>query len=355
MKVLFNVHWCFSHRRAGSEKYVHEIAEFLSLQGHECKFLVNSDMGPLVGGYEPYQFGSSEVVVRPKDIKDHAALENELHDWADIVVTHLTNTRNAIEYSRKHDVPVVLIQHNRGQLAMHQVKPEEIALFVYNSEWLKSIVEKTLRPRDSLVLVPPLRVSDYECPSENKSMVTHINCNEGKGVMFSRHYASQLPDTPFLFVLGSYFVQHVPRGTSRKYKFSGVKFKEMEFPANCEFWPNTSMVVDEVYSRTKILLQPSIIDTWGYAAIEAMCSGIPVIAHPDAGFLESLGSAGLFAERQKSKTWEALIKRLLTDEDFYAERSQIARQRALSLEHLYLTQLLELQARMEALVEKGGF
>lgn len=54
---------------------------------------------------------------------------------------------------------------------------------------------------------------------------------------------------------------------------------------------------EHVYSRSRVMLMPSLYESWGRVAMEAFASGIPVIAHPTPGLVESLGEAGIFAYR----------------------------------------------------------
>ncbi len=46
-----------------------------------------------------------------------------------------------------------------------------------------------------------------------------------------------------------------------------------------------------VYGRSRVMLMPSLYESWGRVAVEALASGIPVIAHPTPGLVESLGEA----------------------------------------------------------------
>lgn len=59
------------------------------------------------------------------------------------------------------------------------------------------------------------------------------------------------------------------------------------------------------------------------AATEALQRGIPVIAHPTPGLLESLDYAGVFIDRGRVGEWARAIRRL-QDPGTYARRSQLA-------------------------------
>ena len=81
----------------------------------------------------------------------------------------------------------------------------------------------------------------------------------------------------------------------------------------------------------EVLLMPSIAETWGRTGIEAMCFGIPVIAHPTPGLRESLGDAGIFVDRNDLAGWVGAI-RSLDDPDEYARRSAAALARVAELD-----------------------
>jgi glycosyltransferase involved in cell wall biosynthesis len=102
---------------------------------------------------------------------------------------------------------------------------------------------------------------------------------------------------------------------------------------NMEIVPHTpgDRMAKDVYARTKILLAPSAYESYGRVAVEAMCSGIPVIAHPTPGLLESLGDAGTFCDRDDLDAWEAAIRSLSTP-NVYRTASKAASARAAGLD-----------------------
>ncbi len=88
---------------------------------------------------------------------------------------------------------------------------------------------------------------------------------------------------------------------------------------------------DEVYARTRILLVPSEYESWGRVGVEAFAAGIPVIAHPTPGLTESLGTAGIFANRRDIDAWEQAINGLLKPRA-YTAASKKAKARAAELD-----------------------
>jgi glycosyltransferase involved in cell wall biosynthesis len=100
---------------------------------------------------------------------------------------------------------------------------------------------------------------------------------------------------------------------------------------NITYLENTPRI-QEVYAKTKILLVPSQYESWGRVAVEAMSSGIPVIANPTPGLKEALGNAGIFCYREDVSAWTREIKRLMEDSTHYQTVSDRCRLRAKELD-----------------------
>src|SRR5690606_19301196 len=118
-------------------------------------------------------------------------------------------------------------------------------------------------PRPPAVVVrPPVAAAEYA--TEPGDHVTIVNLFPNKGSALFWRLAERMPDVPFLAVRGGYGHQDIRR------------------VPNVEVVPHLPChrMRDEVYARTKILLMPSEYESWGRVGVEAMCSGIPVIAHP---------------------------------------------------------------------------
>jgi len=67
------------------------------------------------------------------------------------------------------------------------------------------------------------------------------------------------------------------------------------------------------------LLMPSLYESYGRTAVEALVSGIPVIASPTPGLKESLGDAGIFCDAEKPEQWVEAIKSLDDPETYKAQ------------------------------------
>lgn len=219
---------------------------------------------------------------------------------ADVVISHLGDTQSrAADCARIVGAPHVVMVH--GSIGSRP----DADLVVFNSESSESAAAWDDLP--SVVCHPRTVVEDHRSP--RGMAVTLINLSQEKGGHVFQQVARALPHHRFLGVKGNYGSQ--------------VRIQAAENITVRE--PQKDM--REVWSRTRILLMPSIAETWGMVGVEAMCSGIPVIAHPTPGLRESLGDAGIFVDRGDVYGWRREIERLDQPHE-YALASQKATQRA---------------------------
>ena len=128
--------------------------------------------------------------------------------------------------------------------------------------------------------------------------VTLVNPLPEKGAGVFSELARRMPDVGFLAVEGGYQQDQQVRPDRL-----GL--------ANVAWQPHTKDMRRDVWARTRILLMPSEEESYGMAGVEALASGIPVIAHPTPGLRESLGPAGVFVARSNINGWERELRRLL--------------------------------------------
>ncbi|MEV0375839.1 glycosyltransferase family 4 protein [Streptomyces sp. NPDC050636] len=126
--------------------------------------------------------------------------------------------------------------------------------------------------------------------------------------------------------------QERAHGIHAEWKFRGAYRQQIMPPPrlpNCEVAdavPGKHMR-EHVYSRSRVMLMPSLYESWGRVAVEAFASGIPVIAHPAPGLVESMGEAGIFAYRDDTNAWiHALMS--LRDPTIWARASRRAKARS---------------------------
>ncbi|MEV6565869.1 glycosyltransferase [Streptomyces kronopolitis] len=302
-QVVAWVHYGVPHRRAGSETMLHTMMRALHDAGVPvlvvCSDIPEAPAAWAVDGVPYAQLGAQTaeafiLSVRPRVVVTH-------HDYAPRAVrlAHSTGARS------------VLLVHNDFDL----VAPGMTAgpdLCVYNTEWvIKSLAVRYAQvdqtPR--LIVHPPVLPEEHRAKQVG-THVTLVNLNRHKGVETWRGAARLLPRLPFLGVTGAHGPQ-VPR----------------PLYGNMRVIPQTSDMRRDVWARTRVLLVPSVYESYGMAAVEALASGIPVIAHPTPGLREALGDAGTFVDRDDPRGWAKAI-RSLYDGPQRARASAAARDRS---------------------------
>lgn len=292
MRVVAVAHYGLPHNRGGSEIMLHELLAALVRAGHTAELVVTEHEHPTVTV-------DGVTVHHGRHHLDRLAA-------ADLLVTHHKEATPAIAAAKQHGIPTALLVHsdlpyNRGYLASG---PD---LVVFNSHHARQCHRWTGR---SLVVNPP--VWGHQHATTRGDMVTLINPIPEKGARLFYQLAARMRSTRFLAVEGGY-------GHERQIRRS--------LP-NVVWQPHTDDMRRHVWARTRILLMPSSYESWGMVGVEAMHSGIPVIAHPTPGLRESLATAGTFIDRRHVSRWITAIRRLWGDH----AASDRARQRATELD-----------------------
>lgn len=286
-EVVAWVHYGVPYRRAGSETMLHTMMRALKEAGASV-LVVCSEMPEAAPAWDvegvPYvQRGAmaAEALIRrlrPTTLVTH-------HHFASAAVT-LSKTVGAR--------PVLLLHNDHDQPALN-LAPD---LCVYNTEWvMKSLATRypQLARVASLVVHPPVMPEEH-CVPRTGDHVTLVNLSRHKGVRTWRRAAATLGTLPFLGVTGAH----------------GEQVTRPSRP-NVEVIPQTSDMRRDVWARTRILTAPSLYESYGMAAVEALASGIPVIAHPTPGLKEALAEAATFVDRADAGAWAEAIRTLYRD------------------------------------------
>jgi glycosyltransferase involved in cell wall biosynthesis len=185
---------------------------------------------------------------------------------------------------------------------------------VFNTTWMREYYKEDWKDQ-SIMLHPPVDWKMYTIPTEQRkpTFVTLINCNANKGGKHLIEIASRAPDIKFMGVLGGYDKQI----TDKSYE-------------NLTYYPHTPNI-KAVYEKTWVLLILSEWETYGRVAIEAMSSGIVVIACPLTGIKEACGDAAIYHERDDIAGIIGTLRRLHKDTKFYQEMSTKGVERAKSM------------------------
>lgn len=310
LRILAWVHLYPPDHCAGAEMMLHEILLGLKRLGHDVSVYLDSSS---VDEWEGVRIYTQET-----------ADPSSLIDSHDIIFTHLDRTRTVV-MTNSGRRPLVHLIHNDKQLKFHRVRPQDAALVVANSAWIRDAINWS---GPTMVLPPPVDPARYK--TKRGDAITLINLGENKGARLFWTLTRVMPERKFIAVRGGYSEQIVSNKPG----------------ANVEVIEHTPDI-RSVYGKTRLLLMPSAYESWGRTGIEAAASGIPTIAHPTPGLLESLGDAGTFASRDDIADWVEAI-RALDDQDLYDEKSAASLARSAELEPSAM--IAELEARLQALV-----
>lgn len=286
MRILAAVHWYVPHHAGGAEVMLHTMLRALVERGHVVDVI--ESRAPLNDSYRHAGYEIDGITVHPYQDKEDLPI---LMADTDVIVTHLENTARAVVLSRWMRKPCFVINHNdhgntqgwSGESDVYQV---------YNSQWLSDELRQYQPVPRHLIVRPPIYSDEYRTKPGTK--VTLINLNEDKGSRIFYELARRMPETEFLGVVGAHGDQII------------------------EDLPNVEIVrhtdphqMKTIYGKTRVLLMPSIYESWGRVSVEAVASGIPVIANPTNGLTEALDSAGTFVPRDDVDGWESALRRLL--------------------------------------------
>lgn len=284
--VIAWAHYSVPYRRAGSEVMLHIMLRSLAADGLRVLALTSEmpEAPPSweVDGVEYRQLphGSADMLIRRARPR--------------VLVTHHHLAPQAIAAGKAAGARTVLVQHNdhRAQSAFLLHEPD---LVVFNTDWVRDSIHAE-RPDTAriphMVVHPPVDPDEHRVDKPGDH-VTLVNLSANKGVHTFRAVAGLLPDVPFLGVVGAHGVQET----------AGM-------PPNVTVVPHTSDMRGDVWARTRVVLMPSVYESYGLVSVEALASGVPVIAHPTPGLREALGDAGVFVDRDDHQAWADAIRGL---------------------------------------------
>lgn len=277
-KILAYVHAYVPKHNAGAETTMHDILRYLVTQGWEAQVLVKSS--------DDDEYEIDGVKVNHGDRKQlipHIA-------QADITISHLECSERTHITSRMWNKPSVHLVHNTHSLTKRW--SASATGLIYNTDWVAAdpIYKQHNQNLPSIISHPAIDPKRYETKKGKK--ITLVNLWEDKGSEIFYYLAKENPQLEFLGVIGGYGEQDI-----------------RELP-NVTIVEHTSDM-KKVYSDTKVLIMPSKYESYGRVGVEAMASGIPVLAHPTPGLSESLGEAGTFADRTLPGEWKKSLTELL--------------------------------------------
>lgn len=300
MRVLFMVHLWLPQHCAGAETTAAALAKKLVERGHQVVVQCSMPHPMYVTG--PYTYEG--VNVYPYVDQADPLRWLEMDEKPDLIITHLKDTLRASFLGQQFGIPVVTMMHNNHGKSKADLR-WGTQLIVYNTEWMKADVEAWWReiqgtePPRGIVIHPVIFPEKYRVnpPSALKGCITLINLFEEKGASLFYRLAERFPNLKFLGVTGAYGKQDVRKG-----------LPNVEIIAHVA----SHNIASEVYARTRVLLIPSLYESYGRVGVEAACSGIPAIYHPTEGLCEALGDGGTPCDRDDLGAWVTALAGLTT-------------------------------------------
>lgn len=312
MRILARLHAYPPHHNAGAEWAAHTLLRDLAAHGHQVEVWLSE----VTGRRLPFDLDGVRVI----PATTHNAFAAAVRSGRSVVVSHLENVRPAASAARGWGRPLVVLCHNTFPATFRAIGSGTTALAVYNSDWMAKEADKhfeanpkLVKPHNSVVVRPPVRAADYRATPGDRITLINLYANKGADVFWE--LAERMPERQFLAVRGSYGDQVV---------------KDLPNVEVIDNVPGDEMA-KRVYSRTRILLMPSEYESWGRTGVEACASGIPVIANPTPGLAESLGTAGIFVDRDDVGGWQKAIE-MLDEPDIYKSFSTATKKRSRQLD-----------------------
>lgn len=273
MRVTVAVPLYVNQSRVGAWIATHELLKGLVERGHDVTVVPT-----VIDQRKPTIVDGVRVVSQaelPRSVLASSVVVSHLGD-------HGTTHALAVQLSK----PSVRLVHGQPVRARGL---DGAALAVCNSNATAKLLRRWNGAK--VVVHPPTDPERYRTtPGE---CVTLVNLSSAKGGPLFWSIADLMPDVKFLGVRGGHGSQtnHVN--------------------PNVEVIESTEDMRDEVYARTRLLLMPSQHEAWGMVGVEAIASGIPVLARPLEGIVEALEVAGNWQHARHPKPWVADIMRLL--------------------------------------------
>lgn len=291
LRILVMAHAYIPAHNAGAETTLAALCEHLVSRGHQVDVQLNHPT-PL-GDY-------TRNGVRVHTAKGNGDPLVHINKGVDVLLTHLENTTRAAVLGDMHAIPTVHLLHNTDGFNKHAIRRGRCDLAVYNTEWMQQDYEEWFRAAGvrapaSVMMHPAINPADYKYPKGSHDHITLVNLWDGKGGDVFWEIAEKMPDHKFLGIKGAYGEQVID-------DLPNVEIVSHQKPEN----------MDYIYARTKILLMPSVYESYGRTAVEAACAGVPTIASPTPGLREALGSDGTFVtNRADPDEWVAAIRGVL--------------------------------------------
>lgn len=306
LRVAALTHFAVPFRNAGGETVLHQLLKALADAGHEVDlWMTDCPEAPPVTEYEG-------ITIHGEKRHPVISVASALRPKPDVVITQF-HRASLILKRAKRQAKTIYIAHN-DMIVTHQMSLSMAPdLVVVNSDWVKeSLIRRKMPLPDQVLTIHPPLGAQHRVRTIGDA-VTMVNLNADKGSHVFYEMAARFPDQKFIGVVGSH----------------GPQVIRKDLP-NVEIVQNNPDL-KPVWKRTKVVLMPSIYESYGLIPAEAGLSGIPTISTPTPGLKESRGKAGIFVDRDDLDGWELRLDTLLNDAAEYEKASDASKKRSTDL------------------------
>lgn len=229
----------------------------------------------------------------------------------DVVVVQGWNAHELAEQFVAAALPTVIYAHNAQRFSVDGSLFKSGRLhFMANSRFTASLhSDKPL-----LAIVPPLMEPNVFRVCSSREAVLFVNPVVQKGLKIALGLARCLPDIPFDFY-EAWSLTTEQRSAARA-ATAALKNVRWHYPvAN----------LAKAFSRAKLVLFPSAMETWGRVASEGHISGIPTLGSDRGALVDTIGPAGLCLPFDAPiERWNEAYHHICVDQTIYARYSNAA-------------------------------
>ena len=303
MKILIITKLYFHKNKAGGEAYLHHFLKLLQ-KGVDVSIEV---LIPDSEEMKKLEFDGININETTELFNDDllSYCQN-----ADLVITHLDFAFETVNYCLEINKPVIMIFHN----SIEQYNPfieNENVIKIFNSNFVKKdYLNRGLVPVNSHLIYPYVdfqKYSKFKKHTKKRQYITLINPSENKGADVVLRLAQNNKNRKFLIVEGGYYPHQQSYYIN---KFSSLP--------NCHVIENTSTIIKDVYSKSRIVMMPSIYESYGMVAAEASCMGIPIIVNDNSeGLKENLGKLCLGGYDKEIESYQHIIDSLDISQNYH--------------------------------------
>lgn len=267
----------FLKNKSGGELYIHNILKKIS---EKNKVSVICD-----GQDEAVKYDDVSIYETNQELNDRI----QYIDKCDILISQLKYGVVAINYGLEIGKKCILILHSYLKDFNKLVSNPKV-IKIFNSNYVYKQYHNV--NGEYYIIEPIIEYPKYE-KLFNKNIdcreyITMINPSFSKGGDVFYKLCEYYKDRKFLVCEGGYL----------KHTQNLKKFRKLP---NVLVIKNTERIIEEVYSRSRIVIMPSRLETYGMVAVEAISMGIPVILNKNTGLYDSVGKIALYGETPENE------------------------------------------------------